>query len=297
MSVCLIYALTQSLSRREKWFYRPRLQREQPFVLFAEKSAKANTVATSERYETCQFVTKQLIYTWKPNVFCRNKHCKRVVFCQQSDNFQPYGRLTKRATELLSRMLSKKLPWIIPLNKLCSSFSELLKSGNKSKLDKWLSEAEELNIKRLNRFVFGIRKVYSTVFNALQIFIKQWNCRRKYKPLKNHQATNVWMSRTWNSQTKSHTIIVWLTIFTKFDEKPVILGQGTKNTIENFAPNYLRKLNTRRNSGFFVRRCKNVSYIRELFMDKQSEELQAIVSKISKHNTCNKNMNQFRANL
>ena len=64
-------------------------------------------------------------------------------------------------------LLSEKLPWIIPLNKLCSSFSELLKNGNKESLDKWLADAQNLNIKRLCRFVGGIRKDYNAVLNAV----------------------------------------------------------------------------------------------------------------------------------
>jgi len=63
--------------------------------------------------------------------------------------------------------LSKKLTWIAPLNRLCSSFSELLKNGNKTLLDKWLTDAESLKIKRLSRFVYGIRKDYDAVLNAI----------------------------------------------------------------------------------------------------------------------------------
>jgi hypothetical protein len=64
-------------------------------------------------------------------------------------------------------LLSKKMTWIVPLNKLCSSFSQLLKNGNKELLDKWLVEAENLNIKRFCCFVYGIRKDYNAVLNAV----------------------------------------------------------------------------------------------------------------------------------
>jgi transcriptional regulator with XRE-family HTH domain len=77
------------------------------------------------------------------------------------------GRITNKIERNQIAFLSEKLTWIVPLNKLCSSFSELLKNGNKTLLDKWLADAEKLNIKRLCRFVDGIRKDYQAVLNAV----------------------------------------------------------------------------------------------------------------------------------
>jgi transposase len=75
--------------------------------------------------------------------------------------------ISNRTERCQVELLSRRISWIEPLNELCSSFSELLKNGDKGSLNSWLARAESLNLKRLNRFVSGVRKDYQAVLNAV----------------------------------------------------------------------------------------------------------------------------------
>lgn len=45
------------------------------------------------------------IYLKTRRFFCRNQHCKRIIFSEYSADFLPYTRLSKRAVGMLSKVL------------------------------------------------------------------------------------------------------------------------------------------------------------------------------------------------
>ena len=76
-------------------------------------------------------------------------------------------RIHNKVEKLQMQILSKRIDWVLPLNKLCSSFSKILRSGTKEQLDEWLKKAYTLNQTILKRFASGIYKDYKAVLNAV----------------------------------------------------------------------------------------------------------------------------------
>lgn len=99
-----------------------------------------------------------------PNPFCKTMSMSTISKYMFLENIT---RIQNKVEKLQMQILCKRIDCFLPLNKLCSSFSKILRSGTKEQLDEWLKKAYSLNLTRLKRFASGIYKDYKAVLNAV----------------------------------------------------------------------------------------------------------------------------------
>jgi hypothetical protein len=99
-----------------------------------------------------------------PNPFCKTMSMSSISKYMFSENIT---KIHNKVEKLQMQILCERIDWFLPLNKLCSSFSKILRSGTKKQLDEWLKKVHALNLTGLKRFVSGIHKDYKAVLNAV----------------------------------------------------------------------------------------------------------------------------------
>jgi transposase len=80
--------------------------------------------------------------------------------------YKPIEKINKLTSDQLSKVL-KIYPMLEEIYKIITSFKELVFSKNVAYLDKWIAEAQALNIDEINSFTAGISRDIEAVKNAI----------------------------------------------------------------------------------------------------------------------------------